>query len=76
MANGGEVVDKALTLKFGLPSNSGPVDICTFHFMALICGQIFKKETSTLASHEDVVLKRDEAPRTSAWEAISTSKMG
>ena len=44
--------------------------------MALICGQIFKKETSTLASHEDVVLKRDEALRTSAWEAISTSKMG
>lgn len=43
MANGGEVADKALTLKFGLPSNSGPVDICTFLFMALICGQIFQK---------------------------------
>lgn len=76
LANRGEVVNKALvTLKFGLPSNSGPVDICTFHFMALICGQIFQKETSTLASQADVVLKRNEALRTSAWEAISTSKM-
>ena len=73
LANRGEVVDKALvTLKFELPSNSGPVDICTFHFMALICGQIFQKDTSTLASHADV----NEALRTSAWEAISTSKMG
>ena len=77
LANRGEVVNKALvTLKFGLPSNSGPVDICTFHFMALICGQIFQKETSTLASQADVVLKRNEALRTSAWEAISTSQMG
>ena len=55
LANRGEVVDKGLvTLKFELPSNSGPGDICTFYFMALICGQIFQKDTSTLASHADI----------------------
>ena len=68
LANRGEVVDKALvTLKFGLLSNPEPVDIGTFHFMVLIRGQIFQKQTSTLASHADVVPKRDEALRTSAW---------
>lgn len=73
-----KVVEKTLvSLKFGLPSNPGPVDICTFHFMALTCGQIFQKEFSTLAaSHADVVPKCDEALRTSAGKALFTSKMG